>query len=130
MQKQVLNSSSTKTCIDTNNVHVSFYSTTRDQSLPSCSSILSHSSKMKCLMCLVLSVLSLTRARILPGVPTTMCGQLFLRTSSSFLTLIPPKNTDILMLSKYLLNRSYSLYIWNASSLNNIQMQVDDNIQV
>lgn len=77
--------------------------------LPSWSSILSHSSKMKCLRCFVLRVLSRTRAKILPGVPTTICGQLFFSVSSSFLMEIPPKNTEILIPSKYLLNRSYSL---------------------
>lgn len=60
---------------------------------PSCSSILSHSSKIKCLMCLRFRLLFRARARIRPGVPTTMCGQFFFSTSSSFLIDRPPKNT-------------------------------------
>lgn len=60
---------------------------------PSCSSILSHSSKIKCLMCLRFRLLFRARARIRPRVPTTMCGQFFFSTSSSFLIDRPPKNT-------------------------------------
>ena len=61
--------------------------------LPSCSSILSHSSRMKCFRFFRLSFLLLTRARILPGVPTTMWGQLDLSTCSSLEIAMPPKNT-------------------------------------
>ncbi len=61
--------------------------------LPKASSILSHSSRMKCFRCFRLSFLDLTSARILPGVPTTMCGQLFLRTASSLAIDRPPKKT-------------------------------------
>lgn len=86
-------------------------------SLPRVESILSHSSRMKCLMFFRDKTLLLTRAWILPGVPTTMCGQFFLRTSSSFFTFIPPKKTAILTLFMYLLKRSYSLLIWKANSL-------------
>lgn len=71
---------------------------------------------MKCLICLRLSVFSRVRASILPGVPTTMCGQLVLRVCWSFLMLIPPKNTETLMLFMYLENLSYSLEIWKANS--------------
>lgn len=60
---------------------------------PSCSSILSHSSKIKCLICLRFRLLFRARARIRPGVPTTMCGQFFFSTSSSFLIDRPPENT-------------------------------------
>lgn len=60
---------------------------------PSCSSILSHSSRMKCLMWRRLSVLLRVSARILPGVPTTMWGQSFFSTSSSFFIDSPPKKT-------------------------------------
>lgn len=60
---------------------------------PSCSSILSHSSRMKCFMWRRLSVLLRVSARILPGVPTTMWGQSFFSTSSSFFIDSPPKNT-------------------------------------
>lgn len=60
---------------------------------PSCSSILSHSSRMKCLICLRLRLLLRAKARMRPGVPTTIWGQFFFRTSSSFLMDRPPKNT-------------------------------------
>ena len=83
---------------------------------PKASSILSHSSRIKCLMCLRLSVLLLARALMRPGVPTTMCGQFFLSTSSSRLMDRPPKNTATFTLLVYLLKRSYSLLIWKASS--------------
>jgi hypothetical protein len=43
-----------------------------NSSLPSESSILSHSSRMKCLTFFNGRSLSLARARILPGVPTTI----------------------------------------------------------
>ena len=85
--------------------------------LPSSANILSHSSNMKCLTFFKLIVLLLISARILPGVPTTICGQFFFSTSSSFLTDIPPKKTAIFTLFMYLLNLSYSLLIWKASSL-------------
>lgn len=42
--------------------------------LPRPSSILSHSSRMKCLVCFRLRSPLLTNAKIRPGVPTTMCG--------------------------------------------------------
>ena len=83
---------------------------------PRSDSILSHSSRMKCLMCFRLRDFCLARANRRPGVPTTMCGQFFCSTSSSFRTGIPPKKTAVLMLLAYLLKRSYSLLIWNASS--------------
>lgn len=86
------------------------------QDLPSCSNILSHSSRMKCLICLRLSDFSRASAKILPGVPTTMCGQLVFRVCWSFLMLMPPKNTETLMLFMYLENLSYSLEIWKANS--------------
>lgn len=84
---------------------------------PSWSSILSHSSKMKCLIPFKLRLFSLISAKILPGVPTTMCGQLSFNVVWSFLMLMPPKNTLVRIPSKYFENRSYSLYIWNANSL-------------
>lgn len=84
--------------------------------LPSCSSILSHSSRIKCFVCFRLRDFSLVSANILPGVPTTMCGQLVFSTCWSFLMLIPPKKTAILILLMYLQNLSYSLWIWNANS--------------
>ena len=83
---------------------------------PSWSSILSHSSKMKCLRCFRSSALLRTRAAIRPGVPTTMCGQFVLSICSSFVINIPPKKTAIFTPFIYLLKRSYSLLIWNASS--------------
>lgn len=72
---------------------------------------------MKCFKCFRFNFFDLTRAKILPGVPTTICGQLFFNTSSSFCIGNPPKKTPTLMVGMYLLNRSYSLLIWNASSL-------------
>ena len=45
------------------------------ENLPNCSSILSHSSSTKCLTFFRLRDLSRARARIRPGVPTTMWGQ-------------------------------------------------------
>ena len=84
--------------------------------LPNCSSILSHSSRMKCLVCFRFSNLVLDNAPILPGVPTTMCGQLVLMVASSFLMLMPPKNTPTLTAGMYLEKRSYSLAIWKANS--------------
>lgn len=83
---------------------------------PSCSSILSHSSSTKCLMFFKLRLLLWMRARVRPGVPTTMCGQFFFRTSSSFFMAMPPKNTDTLTVGMYLEKRSYSLLIWKANS--------------
>lgn len=109
--------------------------------LPSCSSILSHSSRMKCLMWRKLSVLLRVSARILPGVPTTIWGEFFFSSSSSFFIDSPPKNTATcrktsihhtvwagrnwcmssscftLTVGMYFENLSYSLLIWNASSL-------------
>ena len=85
--------------------------------LPSAESILSHSSKIKCLIFFSERAFDLISARSLPGVPTTIWGQFLLRTSSSFLILMPPKKTAILMLLLYLLKRSYSLLIWKANSL-------------
>ena len=86
-------------------------------SSPRASSILSHSSKMKCFTCFKFSTLSFAKARILPGVPTTIWGQLVLRTCSSFFTLMPPKNTPTFIVGIYFENLSYSLLIWKASSL-------------
>lgn len=57
---------------------------------PSDSSILSHSSSIKCLTFFKPRSLSLVRARILPGVPTTMCGHSFLSKSLWTLMLTPP----------------------------------------
>lgn len=71
---------------------------------------------MKCLICLRFSDFSRASANILPGVPTTICGQLVFRVCWSFLMLIPPKNTETLMLFMYLENLSYSLEIWKANS--------------
>lgn len=85
--------------------------------LPRAANILSHSSRTKCLIFFRLRTLEWQRARILPGVPTIMCGQFFFRTSSSFLMDIPPKKTAIFTLFMYLLNLSYSLLIWKANSL-------------
>lgn len=83
---------------------------------PSCSSILSHSSNTKCLMFFRLRILLSISARVRPGVPTTMCGQFFFSTSSSFFMAMPPKNTDTLTVGMYLEKRSYSLLIWKANS--------------
>lgn len=71
---------------------------------------------MKCLICLRFSDFSRASANILPGVPTTICGQLVFRVCWSFLMLMPPKNTETLMLFMYLENLSYSLEIWKANS--------------
>lgn len=60
---------------------------------PSCSSILSHSSRMKCLMWRRLRLLLRERARMRPGVPTTMWGLSLFSVSSSFFIGKPPKNT-------------------------------------
>jgi len=84
--------------------------------IPSCSNILSHSSKIKCLMCFRFKTLSRANAKILPGVPTTIFGQLVFKTCSSFFTLRPPKNTATLIFDRYLEKRSYSLLTWKASS--------------
>merc|ERR1719323_656550 len=85
--------------------------------MSSCSSILSHSSRTKCFRFFSGSFFDRIRARILPGVPTTMCGQLFFKTCSSLAIARPPKNTPTLTAGRNLLNLSYSLLIWNASSL-------------
>lgn len=85
--------------------------------LPMAESILSHSSSIKCLMFFSDKVFERARARIRPGVPTTMWGQFFFNTSSSFLMFMPPKKTAIFTLLLYLLNLSYSLLIWKANSL-------------
>jgi len=61
--------------------------------LPNISSILSHSSRMKCFRCLRFSLRVLTRARMRPGVPTTICGCCDFNVSSSFLMSSPPKQT-------------------------------------
>lgn len=110
---------------------------------PSCSSILSHSSRMKCLIWHRFRVLLHVSARIWPGVPTTMWGESFFSTSSSFFIDSPPKNTATcrqrhayslsthswfgllrrirseftLTVGMYFENLSYSLLIWQASSL-------------
>ena len=59
---------------------------------PSCSSILSHSSKTKCFTFLASKNLSLVRALRRPGVATTICGHFDLsrRSSASFVTGVPP----------------------------------------
>lgn len=67
-------------------------------------------------MFFTLRVLLRMRASVRPGVPTTMWGQFFFRTSSSFLIAMPPKNTDTLTVGMYLEKRSYSLLIWKANS--------------
>mmetsp|Transcript_24220 Transcript_24220/g.67809 ORF Transcript_24220/g.67809 Transcript_24220/m.67809 type:complete len:205 (-) Transcript_24220:150-764(-) len=84
--------------------------------MSSCSSILSHSSRMKWRTLLRLRSPSFTSCFTRPGVPTTMLGQLALRSSFCFFTLTPPKNTPILMSFKYTLNLSNSWQIWKASS--------------
>ena len=67
-------------------VIVQYYELTRRMSsqqlkIPSDSSILSHSSRMKCLTFFRESSLSLANASILPGVPTTMWGHSFFKRS-------------------------------------------------
>ena len=84
--------------------------------LPSDSRTLSHSSMMKCFTWRRFNALLLPNARIRPGVPTTMCGQLFLRISSSCLVGRPPKNTATLTAVMCLQKRSYSRLIWKANS--------------
>lgn len=69
-----------------------------------------------CLICLRFNDFSRASANILPGVPTTICGQLVFKVCWSFLMLMPPKNTETLMLFMYLENLSYSLEIWKANS--------------
>lgn len=61
--------------------------------IPSCSNILSHSSRIKCFKCFKFNFLLRIRAKIRPGVPTTMCGFIDLSVSSSFCIGNPPKNT-------------------------------------
>lgn len=89
--------------------------------LPSCSSILSHSSNTKCFTLRRLSVLLRTNARVRPGVPTTICGQFFLSTSSSFLIESPPKKTDTCRRIRNHSNDSATHSLYNA--VNNIQTQ-------
>ncbi len=79
--------------------------------IPSDSRTLSHSSIIKCLTCRKLSALLFPKAKIRPGVPTTICGQFFFKTSSSFLVGKPPKNTETLTPGIYLQKRSYSRLI-------------------
>lgn len=61
--------------------------------LPNCSNILSHSSRIKCFKCLRFSFLLRIKAKIRPGVPTTICGVIDFNVSSSFWIGNPPKNT-------------------------------------
>lgn len=63
------------------------------KNLPSCSNILSHSSRTKCFKCFRFSFLLRMSAKIRPGVPTTMWGVPFFKVSSSFWIARPPKNT-------------------------------------
>ncbi|KAG7216147.1 hypothetical protein INR49_028995 [Caranx melampygus] len=72
--------------------------------------------RTKCFTFFRLRVLFRMRARMRPGVPTTMWGQFFFKTSSSFLMARPPKNTAAFTVGMYLEKRSYSLLIWKASS--------------
>lgn len=88
----------------------------KKENSPIAASILSHSSRIKCLTCFRDRTLERASARIRPGVPTTIWGQFFFSTSSSFLIIMPPKKTAIFTLLLYLLKRSYSLLIWKASS--------------
>ena len=59
--------------------------------LPSWSNIVSHLPKMKCFIPFKLRLFSLISAKILPGVPTTMCGQISFSVAWSFLMLMPSK---------------------------------------
>lgn len=78
-----------------NNNRLSIYLCACDN-LPSCSNILSHSSRMKCFKCFKLSFLLRIKAKMRPGVPTTMCGVTFFKVSSSFCMDKPPKKTPTL----------------------------------
>lgn len=84
--------------------------------LPNCSNILSHSSKMKCFKCLKFNFLLRMRAKMRPGVPTTICGTIVFNVSSSFWIGRPPKKTATFNAGIYLEKRSYSLLIWKANS--------------
>jgi hypothetical protein len=66
---------------------------------------------MKCFTCRKFNALLLAKAKIRPGVPTTICGQFFFNVSSSFLVGKPPKNTETLTDGIYLQKRSYSRLI-------------------
>jgi hypothetical protein len=66
---------------------------------------------MKCLTYRKFNALLLAKAKIRPGVPTTICGQFFFNTSSSFFVGKPPKNTETLIVGTYLQKRSYSRLI-------------------
>ena len=92
------------------------YATFSNRNSPSASSILSHSSRTKCLICFKLSALERIRPKMRPGVPTTMCGQFSLSVFLSLSIGIPPKKTATFRFSMYFEKRWYSFEIWKANS--------------
>eukprot|EP01139_Manchomonas_bermudensis_P015271 Amastigsp_a509855_89.p3 type:complete len:250 gc:universal Amastigsp_a509855_89:766-17(-) len=84
--------------------------------IESCPSMWSHSSSTKCLTVERLSAFLLARSRMRPGVPTATCGGEVLSILICSLMLKPPKKTAVLIVGRYLENRSNSWQIWNASS--------------
>lgn len=80
-------------------------------------SILSHSSKMKCLRLSIYKCLPLTNASIRPGVPTRIVGGDFFNALICSVIGYPPYMTSQVTEPKCLVKRSYSFLIWYASSL-------------
>mmetsp|Transcript_17546 Transcript_17546/g.66338 ORF Transcript_17546/g.66338 Transcript_17546/m.66338 type:complete len:321 (+) Transcript_17546:282-1244(+) len=80
------------------------------------SSILSHSSRTKNLTAETSSTPSSIMSMTRPGVPTTMCGGVALRSSMWFWRGTPPKSTADLTAGRNLAKRWYSSPIWKAIS--------------
>ena len=74
---------------------------------------------MKCFMLLVSRCLPRTRARIRPGVPTTIVGGSLFNRLMCYEIGYPPyiTSTETFFLSMCFVNLSYSFLIWKASSL-------------
>mmetsp|Transcript_4409 Transcript_4409/g.17587 ORF Transcript_4409/g.17587 Transcript_4409/m.17587 type:complete len:205 (-) Transcript_4409:192-806(-) len=84
--------------------------------MSSCSSILSHSSRMKCPHCLSEMSPSLASALHRPGVATITLGGFSFSCSFCCLMFTPPKITETFTAGKYAAKRSNSWQIWYASS--------------
>mmetsp|Transcript_163800 Transcript_163800/g.398105 ORF Transcript_163800/g.398105 Transcript_163800/m.398105 type:complete len:204 (-) Transcript_163800:136-747(-) len=80
------------------------------------SSILSHSSRTKCLQLSSLRWPELTRSSTRPGVPITTCGASSCSSLMCCLRGTPPYSTAVLTSGRYLEKRLYSWPIWKASS--------------
>lgn len=86
-------------------------------SVPACSSILSHSSRTKNLSLSSFKCPVFARSRTRPGVPTATCGGSWVNFSLCWATGTPPNRVSVLRFKKYFPRRSNSFVIWNASSL-------------